>query len=145
MLLCGWIPVSALTNSAFLADVRRPKYVDYQGDELQKHPGFTVLRPEEQGRYLALFLHIGCFIEEGGSVPDDPRRVCRYLNIPADEWQELRQTFLELDLCRVEGGRLVSDLFSGEYNRAKRAYNEKIRMGRKGGSSKAAGHNDACC
>ncbi len=143
MLLDEWLPVSSLTDPAFLADHRRPKYVDYPGEELQRHPGFTQLRPDQRARYLLLFAHIGCFIEKGGSVPDDPRRIGRYLDIPPEEWQELRETFIESGVCRSEDGRLVSGLFSHEYEKAASAYNEKIRRGRKGGTVRAASQGEA--
>lgn len=134
MLVKGWLPVEALTDSRFLADERRPPRVYYPGAEYQKHPGFLQLNPTQKGIFLYLFMHVGCFIEVGGSIPDKPRFVCRHLGIVEQEWEELRGLFLEVGLCHVDGDRLVCDLVCDQYTNAAKAYNDAIRKARAGGS-----------
>lgn len=134
MLAKGWIPLSALIDPRFLADERRPKKVYHPGDELQKHPGFLQLSPTERGHFMYLFEHVGCFIETGGSVPDDNKTICRHLGIVVSEWEELRELFIEVGLCRVADRRLVADLIANEDASATRAYNASIRKARAGGS-----------
>lgn len=138
MILTDWFPLSALTDPRFLADKRRPKQHYHPGEKLQKHPGFLQLSPKERGWYLYLFEQVGCYIETGGSVPDQPRVICRHLAIEEPEWSKLRGLFLEVGLCRVDTGRLVADLFAEEDARAVKAYNDAIRKARAGGSKTQA-------
>lgn len=134
MLAKGWLPLSALKDPRFLADERRPKKIYYPGEELQKHPGFTQLSPTGRGQFMYLFEHVGCFIEEGGAVPDNSRTICRYLGCTEEDWLTLRETLLDTGLCKAEGDRLVSDVFAAEDEKATRAFNVAIRKARAGGS-----------
>ncbi len=134
MLTKGWFPFEALTDPDFLAGERRPPKVYYPGSEFQRHPGFLQLSPAERGLFTYLFMHVGCFIEEGGSVPDNPRSICRHLGIPEVEWGQFRELFLEVGLCSIDGDRIVCDLIANEDISATKAYNSAIRKARAGGS-----------
>lgn len=134
MLLKGWLPLDAMTDPRFLADMRRPPKVYYPGAEYQKHPGFLQLSQSQKGQFLNLFMHIGMFIEAGATVPDTPRTICRYLGIGEPEWIELRGLFLEVGLCHMDTGRLVADLMADEDASAFKAYNASIRRSRGGGA-----------
>lgn len=134
MLELRWLTVGSLTDNRYLADVRRPKKVFLEGDDLLHHKGFTALTPWERAHFLH-FLFISWFIENG-SFPDDPRWAVRQLGMAPEEWKNFREVLIHLDLAKACGGRLVSLIAEAPFRDACRIYNETVRAGREGGSKR---------
>ena len=133
MLSLKWFPLDALTDKQLLANIKRPAWVHYHLDILNRCPKFNSLSHMEKTIFIS-YQHY-CLTIGGGSFPDNDWQLSRLLGLSEDDWKEYRDVFLQSGLIRSENGRLIHDATLEMYETSQKEYEKKSRGGRRGGKN----------